>query len=67
MLPKTNIVLPFNGQYFRDTIQQLQYNTGVVMQDNAAQNWWGVQNWQQTQFQILYWQTCQNGTSGFFW
>ena len=40
MLPKTNIVLPFNRQYFRDTIGQLQYDIGVAIQDNAAQHWW---------------------------
>ena len=38
MLPKTNIVLPFNRQYFRDAIRYLQYDTGVGMQDNAAQH-----------------------------
>ena len=46
MLPRTNIVLPFNQQYFRDAIQWLQYNTGVVIQDNAAQHWLQAQYWQ---------------------
>ena len=26
MLPKTNIVLPFNGQYFRDAISAVEEN-----------------------------------------
>ena len=36
MLPKTGIVLLFNQQ----NISATQYDTGVAMQDNAAQHWW---------------------------
>ena len=39
MLPKPNIVLLFNRQYFRNAIRLLQYDPGVAMPDNAAQHW----------------------------
>ena len=41
MLPKTNIVLPFNRQYFSDTAQ-VAHNTGRA-----------VQYWRKTQLQTL--------------
>ena len=40
MLPKTGIVLLFNQQNISATQNKLQYDTGVAMQDNAAQHWW---------------------------
>ena len=35
MLPRINSILAFYGH-----ANKLQYNTGVAMQDNAAQQWW---------------------------
>ena len=40
MLPKTDIALSFNRQNISATQHKLQYDTGVAMQDNAAQHWW---------------------------
>ena len=44
MLPKTNAILTFTDMQTKDNIlsteHKLQYNTGVAVQDNAAQQWW---------------------------
>ena len=47
-------------QHFMDTQtktifhrRNTSYNNGVMVQYNAAQQWWYIQYWQQTRFQIL--------------
>ena len=39
MLPKTNIFYCLTGN-ISATQRKLQYDTGVAMQDKAAQHWW---------------------------
>ena len=38
MLPKTNIVLPFNRQYFRDEAQYDSYSTILVLRCKIMQH-----------------------------
>ena len=40
MLPKANIVSPFNQQNDSAMLHKLRNDTAVAMQDNAAQHWW---------------------------